>query len=393
MPSIASRLDLAVERYADELRTLARRIHATPELCYAEVCASRWLAELCERAGAPVERPFGGLATALRSRAVGRASGPRVAILAEYDALDGLGHACGHNLIAAGAAGAFLALRELGGELPGTVELMGTPAEEGGGGKIRLLEAGAFDGVDAAMMFHPFDRDLLMHTALASSWLRLSFRGTPSHAAMAPHEGRSALQACLDTLRLVDGQRVGFRDGVRVHGVVSDGGRATNIIPGEAACELSVRARDAVELERVKAIVLRCAEGARLASDVALDVEERRGYLDLWNNEPLAVRFGEHARALGRSPRLVDPSVGSGSTDMGDVSHRVPSIHPWLAICDAGETTCHQRAFEACAAAERGLDTMLVAAKGMARTAYDVLADVGLRAAVGEAFAAFAAGA
>jgi metal-dependent amidase/aminoacylase/carboxypeptidase family protein len=148
-----------------------------------------------------------------------------VAILAEYDALPEIGHACGHNLIAAGALGAFLALAAQREALAGTVELIGTPAEEGGGGKIRLLEAGVFEGVDAAMMFHPFDRDLLAHFTLANVWIEMRFSGRPSHAAIAPWEGQSALTACMDTFRLIDGQRVHFRDGVRVHGYIQTAGR------------------------------------------------------------------------------------------------------------------------------------------------------------------------
>ncbi len=187
------------------------------------------------------------------------------------------------------------------------------------------------------MMFHPFDRDLLAHTALASLWLTFDFRGQPSHAAIAPHAGRSALTACLDTFRLIDGQRVHFRDGVRVHGYLTDGGQAVNIIPERAACELSVRALDGEELGRVRSIVERCARAAALASDVEVSISVRNGYRDMVNNMALARRFGAHVRSLGRQPRERDASIGAGSTDMGDVSHVVPAIHPWLAIVEEGE--------------------------------------------------------
>jgi amidohydrolase len=375
---LSGRIDAEVDRHRDALCELARSIHAEPELAFKEHQAVARIQALVERAGGVVERPFGGLDTAFRA-SIGPTSGPRVAILAEYDALPEIGHACGHNLIAAGAVGAFLALLPLSSELKGRVELVGTPAEEGGGGKIKLIEAGAFRGVDAAMMFHPFDRDLLMHPALASVWLEMSFHGKPSHAALAPHEGRSALTACLDTFRLIDGQRVHFRDGVRVHGYVRNGGDAVNIIPERALCEFSVRAPTGAEVVEVRKVVERCARGAAMASDVSVTINARQGYLDMRNNAPLAQRFGEHLRALGRKPRERDPSIGTGSTDMGDVSQHVPSIHPWLAICDEGETACHQHAFAACAASDRGLETMLVAAKTLARTAADVLEDQALR--------------
>jgi len=375
-----ARIAADVDAIAPLLRDVSAKIHAHPELRYEEHRAAAWLAEAVEAAGVPVERALGGLATAFRAR-IGRGAGPRVAILAEYDALPEIGHACGHNLIAAGALGAFLALARQRDAIAGAVDLVGTPAEEGGGGKIRLLDAGVFAGVDAAMMFHPFDRDLLAHVALASLWLELRFRGVPSHAALAPWEGRSALTACLSTFHLIDSQRVHFRDGVRVHGWVTNGGQAVNIIPERASAELSVRARDAAELTRVREIVERCARGAALACGVEVEITVREGYRDMVNNMALARRFGVHLAGLGRRAPEGDDTVGAGSTDMGDVSHAVPSIHPWLGICDKGETTCHQHAFAKCAASERGQEAMLAAAKAMALTAADVLADAGLREA------------
>jgi amidohydrolase len=285
-------------------------------------------------------------------------------------------------LIATAAIGAFLAAAPLAEKAGGEVLLIGTPGEEGGGGKIKLIDAGAFKDLEAAIMFHPFDRDLLAHTALASTWLTFTFKGVPSHAAIAPHAGHSALTACMDTLRLIDGQRVHFKDGVRVHGFVTNGGQAVNIIPEAAACEVNVRALDGEELARVRAIVERCARAAAMASDVEIAIEVRNGYRDMVNNMALARRFGEHMRALGRPARERDPSVGAGSTDMGDVSHVVPSIHPWLAIVDEGEALCHEHRFAEAAASDRGFTSALVAAKSMARTALDLLADAELRSAV-----------
>jgi amidohydrolase len=384
-----ARIPADVDQLAPVLREVSARIHAYPELRFEEHRAAAWLAEAIEGAGVLVERPFGGLATAFRAR-VGRGAGPRVAILAEYDALPEIGHACGHNLIAAGALGAFLALARQKDALPGTVEIVGTPAEEGGGGKIKLLRAGAFEGVDAAMMFHPFDRDLVAHPALANVWVDLHFHGTPSHAALAPWDGASALTACLETCRLIDSQRVHFRDGVRVHGFVTNGGQAVNIIPEHASAQFSVRALTLAELNRVRAVVERCARGAALACGVEVEISAREGYRDMRNNMTLARRFGAHLAALGRAPAERDASAGSGSTDMGDVSHAVPSIHPWVAICDKGETTCHQHAFQACAGSERGAAGMIAAAKALALTAADVLANGALRDEAKREFASLA---
>jgi amidohydrolase len=380
------RIDEGVARHRETLSALSLKIHANPELRFEEHKASAWIAETLEAHGHAVERPLGGLPTAFRARA--GEGGPRVAILAEYDALPEIGHACGHNLIAAGAVGAYLALAPLARELGGSVDLVGTPAEEGGGGKIILVREGVFEGVDAAMMFHPFDRDLVSHPALASVWITMRFHGRPAHAAAAPHDGASALTACLQTFSLIDSQRVHFRDGVRVHGYITDGGQAVNIIPERAACEFSVRARNAHELERVKAIVERCARGAALACGVEVDLAVRQGYRDMVNNMALARALGRHLTALGRGAVERDERVGAGSTDMGDVSHAVPSIHPWLAICGEGETLCHQHEFARAAASPVGLDTMLKAASAMARTAAEFLCDADLRAATRAEFEA-----
>jgi amidohydrolase len=377
-PSLAEAIDATVDREAPALRELALKIHAHPELRFEEHKAAAWICEYLRARGHHVDVGLGGMATSFVCRA-GKSGGPRVAILAEYDALPEIGHACGHNLIAAGAVGAFSAAAEVAAKSGGEVVLIGTPAEEGGGGKIKLLEAGVFDGLDAAMMFHPFDRDLLAHPALANVWVTFHFKGTPSHAAAAPHEGRSALTACMDTFRLIDGQRVHFRDGVRVHGFIHDGGQAVNIIPEHAGCELSVRARTGDELVRVRDIVERCARAAAMASNVQVEVGTRMGYRDMVNNMTLARRFGAHLEDLGRAPQEGDTRVGSGSTDMGDISHALPSIHPYLAVVNEGETLIHNRAFTAAAGSARGIDTALVASKAMGKTAIEVLCDEELR--------------
>jgi amidohydrolase len=367
-------LDASVDELGADLSALARRIHAHPELCFEERQASAWLGECLERElGAEVERGVGGLETAFRAR-VGRGS-PRIAILAEYDALPEIGHACGHNLIAGSAVGAFLALARQASQFEGSVEIIGTPAEEGGGGKIKLFEAGIFQGVDAAMMFHPFDRDILAHPALCSMRIGMTYEGVPAHAAAAPFAGKSALTACMDTFRLIDSQRVHFRDGVRVHGIITNGGQAVNVIVENAASEFTLRATTSTELERVKEIVLRCARGAALAGDVKVSFKEKRGYREMRNNLTMARRFGAALEALGRNARETDTRVGAGSTDMGDLSLHLPSIHPYLAICDEGESLCHEHRFADCAASERGMATMLVAAKALARTALDLLED------------------
>lgn len=375
---ISKTIDDTVERERAALQKLSRDIHANPELRFEEHKAAGWIAELLRARGFDVEQGIAGMPTALRARRGGEKGG-RVAILGEYDALPEIGHACGHNLIATGAVGAFLAAAAVVEKAGGEVVFLGTPAEEGGGGKIKMIDAGVFEGIEAAMMFHPWDRDVLAHPALASVWIAMTFKGAPSHAAASPHEGKSALQACMDTFRLIDGQRVRFKDGVRVHGYITNGGQAVNIIPELAACEFSVRARDTEELTRIRAIVERCAQAAAMASEVNVELVTRQGYRDMKNNMAIARRFGAHANTLGRKPRESDPTVGAGSTDMGDVSHVVPSIHPYLAIVDEGESMCHEHRFAAAAGSDRGFLTALDAAKALAKTAVELLVDEDLR--------------
>ena len=390
MPIDRSSLDRAVDELRDVLCDLARRIHDHPELRFEEHKAAAWIAETLEQHGkVAVERGTGGLATAFRARA-GTTDRPTIAVLAEYDALPAIGHACGHNLIAAGAVGAFLALCRHASELPGTVQIIGTPAEEGGGGKVKLIAANAFAGIDAAMMYHPFDRDILAHPSLANTWLDMAFHGKPAHAAAAPWDGQSALTACMETFRLVDSQRVHFRDGVRVHGFITDGGQAVNIIPERAACQINVRAHDSTELARVHAIVERCARGAALACGVEVTITVKPGYRELRHNMTMARHLGNILEQFGRNPRERDDRVGIGSTDMGDVSQLLPAVHLCLGICDEGASLCHEHEFARMARSDRGMETMLVAAKAMARTIADLIEDESLLARTTQEFTATA---
>ena len=380
-------IDARIDRERDALAKLARDIHAKPELRFEEHEAAKNITSYLERIGFAVERGVGGMPTAFRARA-GKSGGPRVAVLAEYDALPEIGHACGHNLIAAGGVGAFVGAAEVAERIGGEVVLLGTPAEEGGGGKIKLIEAGAFEGMAAAMMFHPFDRDILSHPFLALCTYTFRYAGKASHAAAAPHDGKNALVACMDTFRLIDSQRPTFKDGVRVHGIIRDGGgQASNVIPETAASEIVVRALDDVEHARVRVIVERCARAAAMASDVELSFDVHEGYRSMNVNKTTAKLFGAHCEALGRAPKDTDPSAGTGSTDMGDVSHVVPSIHPMLGIVDEGTTTIHQREFATAAASDRGVATAIVAAKAMARTAAQIFADADLRERIRAEFA------
>jgi amidohydrolase len=369
----------AIDAAAERLIEVSRQIHAHPEPRFEEHFAARTLTEALAGFGIAAKQGVGGLDTAFRA-ALGSGAGPQVAILAEYDALPN-GHACGHNLIAGAALGAMVGLAAVRHRLPGQAVLIGTPAEEGGGGKVILLERGVFADIDAAMMFHPFDRTVLVNPALAHQWITFTFHGKNSHAAAAPWDGYSALSGVIQAFNLIDNARLHFRDGTRIHGIITDGGKAVNIIPQTAQAVFSVRAFTVEYLAQVSQRVIQCAEAAALATGTRVETEVRRGYRDMRDNLTMARRFGEHLRALGVAFQERDPTAGFGSTDMGDVSHAVPAIHPYLAICDVGEAMCHQDAFVDCANSPRGYQAMLHAAKALALTAYDLLTQPELLAA------------
>ncbi len=378
--SIPEQIVQAIDAAAERLIDMSRQIHDHPELRFEEHFAAKTLTATMEGFGITAQKHIGDLETAFLAE-FGRQEQPKVAILAEYDALPN-GHACGHNLIAGAALAAAVGLRAVRDQLPGRVVLLGTPAEEGGGGKVILIEQGAFADVDAAMMFHPFDRTVLVNPALAHQWITFTFHGKNSHAAAAPWDGYSALSGVIQTFNLIDNARIHFRDGTRIHGIITDGGKAVNIIPQTAQAMFSVRAFNTEYLAQVAQRVIKCAEAAALATGTRVETEARRGYKDMRDNMTMARRFGEHLRALRVEFQESDSSAGFGSTDMGDVSYAVPAIHPYLAICDIGETMCHQDAFVECANSPRGYQAMLNAAKAMALTTYDLLTQADFLAAV-----------
>lgn len=357
----------------DTLEQVASALYHQPELLFEEYYASQLLTEKLSQLDIDVQIPYGNLDTAFCAT-IGQNSGPTIAILAEYDALPEIGHACGHNLIAASALGAAIGLAALKEKLPGQVKIIGTPAEEGGGGgKIKLYEAGAFQGIDAAMMFHPFDRNVLALDALACDILYCEFSGLPSHAALNPWDGASALNGVLQHFQLVDNARLHFPDGSRVHGIITNGGQAFNIIPEHAKSEWCIRARDLETLKNITDKVLLCARAAASASHLDLKTSLKKGYLNMINNMTMARIFGEHLRQAGHDYKETDPESGIFSTDMGDLSYHIPSIHPYLAICEKNKTYCHQKSFADFTQTPQGFDTMVLAAKCLAQTATQII--------------------
>src|SRR2546428_3919855 len=374
-----------VDARADALDRLALEIHAGPELAYGERFAADALASYLSREGADVRRSAGGLETAFVAEAgSGR---PVVAILGEYDALPGVGHACGHNLMGTAAAGAFLALRDVAGELRGRVRVVGCPAEERGNGKVGLIKAGVFAEVDAALMYHPGDRDEIDPLMLAMVTLEVEFLGKAAHAAAEPHDGVNALDALMLGWNALSALRLVVRSDSRIHGIITDGGKAGNIIPVRGAARLIVRSPDNAYLADLRQRVLACFEGAALATGCELRYEWSDVCEVVRTNRPLAEAFVANAVSLGRTLHTRRPSDTHGSTDMGHVSPVVPGIHPFLAITP-GPVPGHSIEFAAAAATPRALETMRAAAKALAMTAIDVLCDPSLARRAREAHAA-----
>ena len=378
----------SVDRLAGELLAVSHEIHAHPELAFEEVRASARLAETARGHGLEARQNAYGLATAIEARF--GAAGPTVALLSEYDALPGIGHACGHNIIATTALGAALALAELGARLPGRVRWLGTPAEERGGGKELMARSGAFDGVDAALMVHPAGVNLATMPCLAIAELEVTYFGVASHASAMPERGVNALDALVLAYQAIAALRQHIRPTERLHGIITDGGQAPNIVPERAAGRFYVRAADAGALAALKTRVEGCFRAGADATGARLElVWGEVDYLDLDTSWPLARRYQENAEQLGRSFFPYDelPAGMQGSTDMGNVSQRVPSIHPMIASSPP-DVSIHNAEFAKWAASELGDRAVLDGAKALAMTALDFLCDESLRARARSAFEA-----
>ena len=380
--SVKQTLCATVDAMAPELLAVSREIHAHPELAFQETRAAALLVGTAREHGLEVETGSYGLSTAFEATfGSDSRTNPTVAVLAEYDALPGIGHACGHNLIATSALGAALALASVRDQLPGRVTLLGTPAEEKGGGKELMARNGAFENVDAAMMMHPSGINLATMASICVAEVDVVYHGKSAHASAMPHKGKNALDGLLLAYQAISNLRQHIRHSERIHGIVTDGGQAPNIVPDRAAGEFYVRAKNAEDLEALKPRVQACFEAGARASGCELETQWGAvDYLDLNTNWPLAGAFQANAERLGRKfDSAKDRSLtGAGSTDMGNVSHRVPSIHPMLAAAPR-DVVIHNPEFAKYAGSEMGDQAALDGAKALAMTAYDYLADGSLR--------------
>ena len=358
----------AVNRRRGDLVELSHSIHAEPELAFAEHRSCAKAQALVADHGFEITKAPGGLDTAFRAD---YGSGPLViGICAEYDALPGIGHACGHNIIAASAVGTALALAEVADELGLTVVLLGTPAEEAGGGKVLLLNAGAFDDIAATVMLHPGPLDIAAARSLALSQVAVGYRGRESHAAVAPHLGINAADAITVAQVAIGLLRQQFAPGQMTHGIVTDGGQATNVIPARAEMQYTMRANDAESLRELEKRMADCFLAGAVATGCDYAVSETEPpYDELTPDTWLADTFREEMVRLGRSPVPTDVEAAFplGSTDMGNVTKVMPGIHPIVGI-DAGGASVHQPAFAAAAAGPSADTAVVEGAIMLART-------------------------
>jgi amidohydrolase len=366
-----------IDALRPELERIGRDIHANPEIAYEERQAVGWLTALLREHGFEVEVGVANTPTAfVATRRKG--TGPSIAFLSEYDALRGLGHGCGHNLIATASAGAGIALAEALDRVSGRVQVIGTPAEEGGGGKIRLIRAGIFQEVDAAMMFHPDSRTQVLHWALAVTHMHFEFIGRAAHASGDPEQGINALDAFVLAYNGISMLRQHIKEGARLHGFLKEGGTAPNIVPDRTSGEFLVRARDTAYMQELVQKVKNIFQAAALATGCSVKLTfDEEPYSDLRNNAVLAALFEENLRRLGIDPVEPVPWANAGSTDMGNVTHVVPGLHPTLAIAPADVPT-HSQAFLEASGSLRGYQAMIDAAKALAMTGADLLADPSL---------------
>ena len=366
----------------DSLIALSHRIHAHPELGFEEERASAWLAEMLADAGFTVEKGICDLPTAFIAR-VG--NGPlHIGICAEYDCLPGIGHACGHNIIAAMAAGAGIAVAKVADDIGLTISIIGTPAEEAGdaGGKILLLERGAYKGMHAAMMVHPAPFDIVDPAIIACSMFEVRYTGKEAHASAFPERGINAADALTIAQTAIGLLRQHIRSSDRIHGIITKGGDAPNVVPAHTAAKYIVRAKTLNELDDIRTKVLRCFEAGALATGAKLEIAGgQKPYAELRSDLDIAAAYQRNAEVLGRTFRDLGPARerAAGSTDMGNISLALPSIHPFIGI-DSLPAVNHQPEFTAHCVTPAADKAVIDGSLAMAWTAIDLAMDAQVRA-------------
>ncbi|GAB2323679.1 M20 family metallopeptidase [Alkalibacterium sp. m-11] len=367
------KIDSIIKELRPELQELSEYIYANPELGHEEFLSSKAHVELLEEHGFDVEYPYLGIGTAFRAIYKGEKEGPTLAYLSEYDALPGIGHGCGHNLLGATDTGAGLVLSKLVDEVGGTVVVLGTPAEETNGDKVTMADAGTFDDVDVAFCTHPSDSYQASGTSMAMEAIEFRFYGQTAHAAASPFEGKNALDACINFFNNVSSLRQQIHPSARVHGVIKEGGEAANVIPDYTRAEFYVRAMDMPYLNELREKVIRCAEAGALAADCRMEWGHyEAAYKNMITNETLSSLYNEKMADLGIQ-MITEERDSMGSMDMGNVSQVVPAINPYFEITNGKSVSAHTTEFRDCTLTEEAYQGMARTIAGLTHTALDLI--------------------
>lgn len=360
-----------IDELGEQIISIAKEIHQNPEISFNEFKACKLLSDFLRQEGFNTEIGTAGMKTAFRAKWQGRKKRPCLAYLCEYDALPGVGHGCGHHLIGAASIGAAAALTRICPDLAGAIEVLGTPAEEGGGGKAIMVDKGVFDEIDAAIMFHPKKGNhLAARTGTALIPINIKYQGQSAHAAGDPHNGVNALEAVLQVFHSVNALRQHLADDVRIHGVIKHGGDAPNIVPGYAEAEFYLRAKDTLYLkETLKIRFKQIAEAAALSTGAELTFAEGVLFAERNFSPVLVDLFKDNMEVLGE--KVDPPATGYGSSDIGNVSMVVPTIHPYISITDE-DMPYHSPQFVEAGDRPEAYSSLLLAAKVLALTGFDL---------------------
>ncbi|KAF0822620.1 M20 family metallopeptidase [Cytobacillus firmus] len=363
-----------IDELQDDFNRISTYIGENPELGHEEYKACKVLTEELEKHGFSVEIGTCGLPTAFTGTYDSGKEGPVIGYMSEYDALPEVGHACGHNLIGTMGIAAGIGLSKVIHETGGKVIVYGTPAEETKGGKVTMAEAGIFDVLDAAIMVHPLDNFVKSGTSLAMDAIQFEFFGKSAHAAASPHLGINALDAVLQTFNSINALRQHIKPDARIHGIITEGGKAANVIPDYAVAQFYVRAAKREYVNELVEKVKNCAEGAALQTGAEMKWSFYEfSYDDMVTNSPLSEAFNKELISLGiNEEEILEQKDGSGSLDMGNVSQAAPSIHPYIKICNEAYA-CHTHEFREAAMSDQAREAMILGAKAMALTGYEVL--------------------
>jgi amidohydrolase len=376
----------AIDSASTCLFSVSHQIHQKPEMGYQEKFASGLLCDTLAQYGFTVERGYAGIPTAFCARR-GKGQGPRVAFLAEYDALPDLGHGCGHNIIATSALAAGIGLGEIMAEIPGEVCVIGTPAEETDGAKVTMVERGAFQGIDAALMIHPHAGTYYLTESLAMDAVEVEFFGKPSHAAAAPWDGVNALDALLATFNSLNSLRQQIRPDARIHGIIVNGGTAPNIIPDHTLGRFYLRAKLRAYLNELNQKFLDCVKGAATASGTRFQTRNyENSFDDMLNNLVLAERMRDYLTGIIGVEKVDRAPEHFGSIDMGNVSYVVPAVHVLVDVTQGKPFSMHTTNFKQAVVTPYADATILKAGKALALTGYDILVNATFREAAWEEF-------